>query len=204
LSRLGDGEPPGTSSEAENGYGSLMRILAVGLYPFPDDEVRFRRAMELSSLTHGHMRSQLACAFYCLVVSLALAGEKPAEAYAHAIRRSTALFTAHAGEQKHFARILDETLATLPKDEIHSSGYVMHTLEASLWCVLHEPDFSRAVLAAVNLGGDTDTTGCVVGGLAGAIHGIAAIPEEWIAALPRRDEIDALLARFLRSINPAS
>jgi ADP-ribosyl-[dinitrogen reductase] hydrolase len=204
LSRLADGEPPGTTNEAENGNGSLMRILPVGLDPRADGGSRCRRAMDLSTLTHGHVRSQLACAFYCLVASCLLAGATPMEAYAQACSQSSAFFATHPGEQKHFARILDGRLATLSKSELQSSGYVIHTLEASLWCVLNERTFCDAVLTAVNLGGDTDTTGCVTGGLAGTLHGIAAIPSEWLATLPRRQELDALLARFHHSITQPS
>ncbi|MET8568635.1 ADP-ribosylglycohydrolase family protein [Streptomyces sp. NPDC004783] len=44
-------------------------------------------------------------------------------------------------------------------------------------------DFTDAVLAAVNMGRDADTTAAVSGALAGATHGIAAIPRDWAAAI---------------------
>lgn len=72
----------------------------------------------------------------------------------------------------------------------------MHTLAASLWCLLTTASFQECALKAVNLGGDTDTTGCVAGGLAGAHYGLAAIPQSWRGALARRDEIEILFNRF--------
>lgn len=68
----------------------------------------------------------------------------------------------------------------------------IHTLEASVWCLLTTNSYSEAVLKAVNLGDDTDTTGAVTGAMAGLYYGMTAIPEEWLAVLARRDEIESL------------
>ncbi|HEY1048563.1 MAG TPA: ADP-ribosylglycohydrolase family protein, partial [Prosthecobacter sp.] len=67
---------------------------------------------------------------------------------------------------------------------------------ASLWCLLTTNNFSDCVLKAVNLGSDTDTTGCVAGGLAGVVYGLDAIPSEWRLALPRQDDLRDLFQRF--------
>ena len=79
---------------------------------------------------------------------------------------------------------------------------MIHTLEASLWCVGNYPNFRDATLAAVNLGEDTDTTAAVTGSLAGLIHGQAGIPPKWIHALARRDEVLNLHRRFVDSYLP--
>ena len=73
---------------------------------------------------------------------------------------------------------------------------MLHTLHASLWCLLTTSTFEECVLKAVNLGGDTDTTGCVAGGLAGVHYGLKAIPEKWRHSLARHDEIEALFNQF--------
>jgi len=78
---------------------------------------------------------------------------------------------------------------------IYSSGYVLHTLEASIWCLLTTDSFEEAVLRAVNLGEDTDTTGAVTGGLAGLLYGISSIPEKWLKKLARYDDISNLAER---------
>ena len=83
-------------------------------------------------------------------------------------------------------------LAALKEKEISSSGYVLHSLEASFWCVLNSTGYAETVLKAVNLGGDTDTTAAIAGGLAGLLYGFENIPEEWINVLARKDDITKL------------
>jgi ADP-ribosyl-[dinitrogen reductase] hydrolase len=64
--------------------------------------------------------------------------------------------------------------------------------------------FQECVLRAVNLGGDTDTTGCVAGGLAGVHYGLSAIPEKWMRTLARHDDVESLFTDFTQVIEPAS
>ena len=78
-------------------------------------------------------------------------------------------------------------------DEIKSSGFVLHTLEASIWCLLNTNSYEEAVLAAVNLGEDTDTTAAVVGGLAGIVYGYDSIPGDWIEELKNKELIDSII-----------
>lgn len=74
-----------------------------------------------------------------------------------------------------------------------SGGYVWDTYDAAIWCLEHTGSYRECVLAAVNLGGDTDTTACVAGGLAGILYGMDAIPAEWFGALRGKDVIEACL-----------
>lgn len=74
-----------------------------------------------------------------------------------------------------------------------SSGYVWDTYNAAIWCLEHTESYRECVLAAVNLGDDTDTTACVAGGLAGILYGREAIPSEWLATLRGKDVIEACL-----------
>ena len=103
-------------------------------------------------------------------------------------------------EAPHFRRILLEDIGLLPEDEIQSNGYVVHTLEASLWCLLKYDNFTDTILAAVNLGADTDTTAAVTGGMAGLLYGYDQIPKEWMDVLAKGDEIEALVKRFAENI----
>jgi len=82
------------------------------------------------------------------------------------------------------------------EDEIASSGYVVSTLEASFWSFLTTGNYKDAVLKAVNLGSDTDTTGAVTGGLAGLYHGYNNIPEKWINDIARTKDIGDLCIRL--------
>jgi ADP-ribosylglycohydrolase len=104
--------------------------------------------------------------------------------------------TVLAGELINYQRILDGSLPGLAEKEICSDGYVVSTLEAAIWCLLKNTDFSGTVLEAVNLGADSDTTGAVAGGLAGVCYGYNAIPQQWLEKLASFDEILALGKRF--------
>ncbi|WP_338468158.1 ADP-ribosylglycohydrolase family protein [Novosphingobium sp. ZN18A2] len=66
------------------------------------------------------------------------------------------------------------------RDDIQSSGYVAHSLEAALWCVGRTGTFADAVLLAANLGDDADTTAAITGQLAGALYGLSGIPAHWL------------------------
>jgi ADP-ribosyl-[dinitrogen reductase] hydrolase len=81
-------------------------------------------------------------------------------------------------------------------EEIMSTGYVLHTLHAHLWCLLTTDRYQDCALNAVNLGGDTDTTGCVAGGLAGVAYGMQSVPRDWAAQLPLKADLARLFAGF--------
>jgi ADP-ribosylglycohydrolase len=104
-------------------------------------------------------------------------------------------------EIKVFHRLLEENIYELKEDSISSSGYVLHTLEASIWCLLTADSYKDAVLKAVNLGSDTDTTGAVTGGLAGLLYGHENIPKNWIGQLMRKNDIDDLANRVNKKFN---
>ena len=102
----------------------------------------------------------------------------------------------YRGDLTCFSRILSGAIPELDEDAIGSGGYVVDTLEAALWCLFTNESYANTVLAAVNLGEDTDTTGAVAGGLAGVLYGYDAIPDEWVDVIVLRDKIDALAGRF--------
>ena len=96
-------------------------------------------------------------------------------------------------ELMYFQRLRDlNEFFSLPEDEIESDGYVLHALEAAIWCLLHTNRFRDCLLRAVNLGDDTDTTAAIAGGLAGLYYHYEAIPQEWLDAIQKRDWIENL------------
>ena len=93
-------------------------------------------------------------------------------------------------EWDQFARMYNMVeFARIPKDEIRSSGYVVDSLEASVWSLITTESFEEGLLRAVNLGYDTDTVGAIAGGLAGLYYGYNNIPGEWRKNIIKRDEI---------------
>ncbi|MBN9693353.1 MAG: ADP-ribosylglycohydrolase family protein [Verrucomicrobia bacterium] len=97
---------------------------------------------------------------------------------------------------EHFRRLSPNQLPQLPEHAIQSSGYVMDTLTASIWCLLNTRSYPEAVLQAVNLGEDTDTTGIATGGLAGLVYGHSSVPEAWTRTLARHADLEVLFGRF--------
>lgn len=126
------------------------------------------------------------------------AAEKELEEAAMAAHReSVPDYDEIRAELPTFARLRDmASFAALPETEIRSSGYVVDTLEAAVWCFLTTGSYRECVLKAVNLGLDTDTVACVAGGLAGIRYGSANIPSAWTGTLARKDYIEELCRKF--------
>lgn len=165
----------GMDGERDNGNGSLMRILPLAFADAADSQIG-----KVSAITHAHEQSKLACIMYVHIARDLARGMSAAEAV-----------DANAVFGEPFDRI--PRIAELGRADIKSSGYVLHTLEASLWCLLNTSTYEDCVLEAVNLGSDTDTTACVAGGLAGILYGLDGIPSAWIDTLRRKDLIDSCL-----------
>lgn len=171
----------GLNHYKHNGNGSLMRILPLALFPSSMNDIN-----EISSLTHAHEISKRACRRYVGTAEQLLKGRTVSECISY-----SGIWV------KEFDRI--PKIYKLNRDEIKSTGYVVDTLEAALWCVYHTRSYRDCVLTAVNLGGDTDTIAAVAGGLAGIIYGCggeSGIPDEWIAQIARKDWISDLCERF--------
>lgn len=199
IARFAHGAPPaewGGRSERDNGNGSLMRIAPLSLFVrglTPEEVVRC--SAEVSGLTHAHPRSQLCCGYF----SLLLRGVTGGLPLAQAMRQASAQIGPFVPEEERevLEEVLDGSIVRAPASAIRGSGYVVHCLEASLWCAANESSYERAVLAAINLGEDTDTTAAVTGALAGAMYGMQAIPEAWLRALASREYVEGLCGRLV-------
>lgn len=165
----------GCDEERSNGNGSLMRIAPLALVCVSGDEVR-----AVSAITHAHWISTEACVMFVGILRDVIDGKDLDDAIAR-----------NMPSNERFAFLRD--LADMPRDAVKSSGFVLDTLGAALWCALHTSSFSDCVLTAVNLGDDSDTTGCVAGALAGAMYGYESIPVEWIDALRAKEFIEECL-----------
>ncbi|MFT3826230.1 MAG: ADP-ribosylglycohydrolase family protein [Chitinophagaceae bacterium] len=207
IGRLKNGTRPdlaGDFDEDSNGNGSLMRIMPL-LFYIKDLDIhqRFELIKQVSSVTHGHIRSVIACFYYLEMALQLLNGKEKQAAYTET---ATIVQQFISGENiipkeiNLFSDLLKGDITQLSIDNISSSGYVMSTLKAAMWCFMRTANFEDAVLMAVNLGSDSDTTGAVTGGLAGLYYGYDNIREKWRADIRRRDDIADLCNRLYRSV----
>lgn len=196
-------EQAGGQGEFDNGNGSLMRILPVALrFACGDTSELLDKVARASAITHGHACSKMACGLHALIVRFLLDGAEPTQAIQSA-RAEFAQIRTGVPELSRFKRLLIDDFRVVPEANVVSTGYVLDTLHAALWSVHNTSSFEDCVLRAVNLGGDTDTTGCVAGGLAGVHYGMEAIPEHWRRALPRGPEVAMLFDRFADLVDRA-
>jgi ADP-ribosylglycohydrolase len=174
------GDPVAGSTDPQSaGNGSLMRLAPAAIRHYAD----FARAIEVarrqSVTTHAAAASVDACAFFAELLVRALNG----------VDRAALFFLRGFSGHPEIAAIATGRYLNKKRDEIEASGYVVHTLEAALWCVHRSTDFRQAVLLAANLGEDADAVAAVTGQLAGAMWGERGIPEDWRAKLAWRDRI---------------
>lgn len=203
IRRLQEGCNPelaGGMKASDNGNGSLMRILPLLVYtkdkPIAD---RYEITKQVSSITHGHIRSVIACFYYLEFARQILNGINKFQIYKNLqteISEYLNSLSINPNEIKLFNRLLNGNIYHLTRKEVFSSGYVLHTLEASIWCLLTTDNYKTATLKAVNLGEDTDTTGAVTGGLAGLLYGFGTIPKSWVQQIARKDDIENLADRL--------
>lgn len=199
----------GEKNEYSNGNGSLMRILPTALYHTTDlafDKLYYpEKIYEMSSLTHAHARSKLGCLIYSKIIADLL--HYPDKEKLEVVRYSLGVMEEYLissekddeiiREKESYHRLWNiDDFIMLSRQDIKSSGYVVDTLEAAIWCFLTTSTYKECVLKAVNLGDDTDTVGAVAGGLAGFYYGIESIPTEWIDLIPKKEWILDLASRM--------
>jgi len=182
-------EPNAGSTDPHTaGNGCIMRLAPVPLFYFPDVEAAERRSAASCRTTHGAEECVDASRLLARVLCRALRGD-PKDAV---LLGSRSTFRG-APSIRALAR---GTYMDKPEEEIRGTGYVVESLEAALWCFDRARSFEEAVLMAVNLGDDADTTGAITGQIAGAFYGEEAIPERWRDRLVMGREIAWLAQRL--------
>lgn len=187
----------GMTNEGSNGNGSLMRIHPFVLHTYRLDtnvKTKIRIVEMASALTHAHERSRVGCGIYAFVLWELI--EKPCkESVVAGLKKADEYYKSNA-EFDRYKRVFSfsdvEVVNCVQRNTIKSSGYIVDSLEAAIWSVMTTSSYKECVLKAVNLGDDTDTVAAIAGGLAGALYGYDAIPEEWKDALLRRGYIEYL------------
>lgn len=186
LSRFEENGNPlaGSTHEMSAGNGSLMRLAPAAIAGFPTGELGGVSVAGLQSrTTHGAAACIEACEAFAFRLYMAMTGKDRWYVFA---------FDGGNVSDPSIAQILKGSWRGRRRDDINSSGYVAHSLEAALWCVARTGNFRDAVLLAANLGDDADTTAAITGQLAGALYGRSGIPSEWLETVAWRDRIEGL------------
>lgn len=199
----------GRTGEYANGNGALMRILPACIFYY-NRQASFKVDMTkeaiagidmVSALTHNHKRSKMACGLYYFLVKEILDNKdtkKLNELLQNGIDNGLKFYgkdISNLTEMAHFGRLFHlNEFEKLEVKEIKSSGYVIDSFEAALWCLLNTNSYKDCMLKAVNLGDDTDTVAAIAGGLAGLYYGYESIPKEWLLEIKRREWIENMCA----------
>lgn len=184
----------GPADTYDNGNGSLMRVLPLALWHRGTDDELVNEAHLQSRVTHGHMRSQVCCALYCLWARRIM--EEADDPWREAVSTLRDIYASNPVA-------IEELEWSVRPDIVPSgtgSGYVVDCLHSARWAV-EQRSYERAIKAAVGLGHDTDTTACVAGGIAGLRDGISAIPQRWRDALRGQELLEPLLQQLLARVN---
>jgi ADP-ribosylglycohydrolase len=202
--RSGAGGAPDKPVNGSKGCGGVMRAAPVGLVASPD--AAFAMGCDAAALTHGHPSGYLAAGFLASVVCSIMHGASLGEAAA----RASEELAGWPGHEECLEAV--ERAVSLARDasspktpeavETLGEGWVAEeALAISLYAALsYQDDYPAAVCLAVNHGGDSDSTGSITGNILGALLGMSAIPAPWLKLLEMRDEITALAADLLESL----
>ncbi|MEM7184385.1 MAG: ADP-ribosylglycohydrolase family protein [Spirochaetota bacterium] len=193
-------ENSGGQKVEDNGNGSLMRILPLSFYlslKETNEDVYYDQIRLISSITHAHGISIIACSIYIDFAIQLIHGNSIKEAYVGICRKQKKYFEiSDTIGVENYSRILNGNLSEEKRADINSSRYVVESLEAALWCLLTSNNYEETILKAVHLGDDTDTVAAIAGGLAGLYYGFDTIPKQWLEDLRKKDIIDKVCEKF--------
>lgn len=190
LDRLRAGKSPETAGpceERDNGNGALMRVLPLALWHTGTDDDLIDLAMRQSLPTHGHLRSQLCCAIYCLFAR-ALLNDADRDPSLNEVFDVLGPLANRRGWGSEWGKLIDEL-----QKPTQGSGYVADSLMSAFLAFDRGHDFASVVRHAIAFGNDTDTTAALAGGLAGLRWGLYGIPAAWREALRGREQLNPLL-----------
>ncbi len=193
----------GSGEIYENGNGSLMRILPIVYYLNKlnlSDDQKTQIINDSSSLTHSHEISKMGCKIYFDYIEGLINNQfDKFKAYNYIKTIDYSKYYSFETIEK-YTRILEDDISKFKSDSIKSSGYVVSTLESSLWTVLTTNSYEDAIIKAINLGDDTDTIGAITGSLAGMIYRYKSFPKRWTEKLKKRDYLIDLAIKFAKTL----
>lgn len=180
----------GSADPWSAGNGSLMRLAPVAIRHWRSRAALRDVAARQSRTTHAAPEAVDACAAFAEVLADAIEGRPRSQV----MRSRDYPYAGRIGE------IMAGSWRGKHRDQIRSSGYVAHSLEAAMWCVGRTGCFADAVVLAANLGEDADTTAAITGQLAGAIYGAGCIIGAWKNTLAWSDRIEELARQLFAAV----
>lgn len=207
--RTRDPYTSGGDDQMNNGNGSLMRSMPICLYAYVMEkngkwtiDECIKAVQDVSGITHRHIRAKMACGLYFFMVKH-LVNDRENKPLITCLQEGIDEGLKYYGndisnltEMAYFGRLFNLTeLADTDVRQIKSSGYVIDTIEASVWSLITTYSYKECELKAVNLGEDADTVGAIAGGLAGLYYGYENIPDEWVSQIQRIEWIKELCDR---------
>lgn len=192
----------GSTHPRSAGNGSLMRLCPVPIFYRDDIEMAGEFSAESSKTTHATQEAVESCRVYGRMIAAAVNGLIEADDFKSKNSRNILqlLFKDIIDVLPEKVReIINGSYLKKQEDEILSSGYVIHSLEAALWSIANSNTFEEGVLKAVNLGDDADTTGAIYGQLAGALYGFDSIPKNWIEGISEAKTLDEIISGLIRT-----
>ncbi len=151
------------------GNGALMRMLPVALFTLGNKELLAQYVVEQAHLTHNNPLSDTACIFFGHLLHETMMGATLDQLRIHtddfADDHSDFRYRPYPGK---------------------SSAFVVDTVQTVFHFLFSTTNFEDCLIGTVNQGGDADTTGALVGMLAGAVYGMEGIPKRWLKRLDSR------------------
>lgn len=177
----------GGSGFRDNGNGSLMRILPTAFIK----DIDYETIENVSSLTHAHEISRIACVLYIEIAQSMLRDEMEISEHVKLACDKIKEYYKGSDALESFERIFTNDL-----EDVRGRGFVVGSLECVIHCLLNTKSYEEAVLMAVNFGEDTDTTAAICGGLAGIYYGYDSIPIDWVNSINKIDKVLSLCEKY--------
>lgn len=177
-----------TTSSGLSGYpnrlsesnGALMRVSPIGIFGAlqPPDRVA-EWASEDAAITHTSEICRQASAVYAVSIAHAVRHACPPEE----LHRNATRWAREARADQRLQKALEQAADEPPSDYLSNQGWVLVALQNVFWQLLHAESPEEAIVDTVMRGGDTDTNAAICGALAGAVWGLEALPDRWVATI---------------------
>ena len=182
----------------DNGNGSLMRICPISIYCIKNKLSELETVDTInkaSSLTHANDISKMGCFIYTEFLRNIYFTKDLRQAFTHILEIDYSKYYNEIA-LKEYSNLLNENFFLTKEDDIKENGYIVTSLEAAIYSLIHTDNYEDAIKCVVNLGYDTDTNGAITGSIAGVLYGVEDIPIRWLEKLKKIDYLEDLCDKF--------